>query len=250
MVENKNNQPNSKFDFVKPAKVEFTSGYSLEEQKKNIEGRFKETKEASKTNSFVVIISLVAIALVGLCGYSVWQLIESNKKIDQAAAQKKLEVDKSIIVSGESFSLVMAANPPVKFNKVSTQSKMDFLEAKKSTLTTYQYSFEKDGDEKLAGIEVNNTEYDNKLSQDSFTIKYLESLGSEYILSSEKTFLPRGFFTNKIIPKSNPDNVAFYPVVSSNNYYIIKIINQAQNNSDLADVSKFVDGLINEIYLN
>ncbi len=249
MADNKTNRNPSKFDFVKPAKVEFSSGFSLEEQKKSIEDNFTQTKKTSKTKSFATIISLVALALIALCGYSVWQLIETNKKIDQAVVQKKLEVDKSVIVSGDSFSLVMASNPPAKFTKTSTESKMDFLDSKKSTLTSYLYTFQKNDTEKLAGLEVNNTEYDNKLSQDSFTSKYLESLGAEYTMSSEKTFLPRGFFTNKIIPKNNPDNIAFYPVVSSNNYYIIKTTNQIRDNGDLNDVSKFADGLINQIYL-
>ena len=250
MAENKSNRSSTKFDFVKPAKVEFSSGFSLEEQKKGIDLKLSETKKVSKVSTFAAIVSLVAVALIVLCGYAVWQLIETNKKIDQAVVQKKLDVDKSIIVSGDSFSLVMATNPPAKFTKTSAESKMDSLDSKKSTITSYFYELQKDENQKLAGIEVTNTEYDNKLSQDSFANKYLEFLGSEYTMSSEKTFLPRGFFTNKIIPKNNPDNIAFYPVVSSNNYYIIKTTNQIRDNSDLVEISKFVDGLINQIYLN
>ncbi len=250
MVENKANRSNTKFDFVKPAKVEFTSGFSLEEQKRGIDQKILETKKVSKTNSFAAIVSIVALALIGLCGYSVWQLVETNKKIDQVTVQKKLEVDKSIIISGESFSLVMNNNPPTNFVKTSTESKFDFLDSKKSTLTKYLYSFQKSGVEKSSGIEVNTTEYDNKLSQDSFAAKYLESLGADFVMSSEKTFLPRGFFTNKIIPKNNPDNIAIFPVVSINNYYLIKTSNQLRDNPEQADISKFVDGLINQIYLN
>jgi hypothetical protein len=247
MTENTSNKKINKFDFVKPAKVEFSSGFSLEEQKKSIEKKFVETKKTHNTNSFAAIVSIIAISLVGLCGYTIWQLVDSNNNAERVALEKKSLVDNSIIISGETFSIVLKSNPTFKFNKESTTTKMEVLENKKSTTTQY---FTTLNSNKTAGIEITSTEYDNKLSQDAFANKYLEYLSSNYNISSEKTFLQRGFFTNKIIPKNNPDSVTFYPVVSSNNYYIIKTTNPFKNDSNNIETSKFVDELINEIYLN
>jgi hypothetical protein len=247
MTENTSNKKINKFDFVKPAKVEFSSGFSLEEQKKSIEKNFVETKKTYNTKSFAIIVSIIAISLAGLCGYTIWQLIDSNKNAEKAVLEKKSIVDNSIIISGEMFSIVLKSNPTVKFSKESMPTKIEILENKKSTTTQYITTL---GNNKTAGVEITNTEYDNKLSQDSFNNKYFENLGLDYDISSEKTFLQRGFFTNKIIPKNNPDNIAFYPVVSSNNYYIIKTINPLKNDTKNAEVSKFVDDLITEIYLN
>lgn len=247
MTENTSNKKINKFDFVKPVKVEFSSGYSLEEQKKSIEKNFVENKKTSNTKSFATIITLIAISLVVLCGYTIWQLVDSNHNVEKIALEKKSLVNNSIIISGETFSLVLKANPTAKFDKEVTDEKMEVLDNKKSTLTKYFTTLTND---KTAGIEVSNADYDNKLSQDGFANKLLDYLGSDYSISSERIFLQRGFFTNKIIPKNNPDNIAFYPVVSSSNYYIIKTTNPTKNDTDKTEISKFVDDLIMQIYLN
>jgi hypothetical protein len=247
MTENTSNKKISKFDFVKPAKVEFSSGFSLEEQKKSIEKNFVENKKTYSANSFAAIVSIIAISLAGLCGYTIWQLVDSNSNAEKVALEKKSLVDNSIIVSSETFSIVLKSNPAVKFKKESSTTKMEVLDNKKSITTQYFTTLENN---KTVGIEVTNAEFDNRLSQDNFANKYLEYLGSEYSMTPDKIFLQRGFFTNKIVPKDNPDNTAYYPVVSSSNYYVIKTSNPAKSDTNNTEVSKFVDDLIMKVYLN
>jgi hypothetical protein len=247
MTENTSNKKINKFDFVKPIKVEFSSGYSLEEQKKSIEKKFVENKKKSSTKSFAAIITIIAISLVTLCSYTIWQLIDSDKNIEKIALEKKSIVDNSVIISGDTFSLVLKTNPEANFIKEITNEKMEVLDNKQSTLTKYYTNL---NDDVTAGIEVSNSDYDNRLSQDGFANKYLDYLGSDYTISTEKVFLQRGFFTNKITPKDNPNNIAFYPVVSSSNYYIIKTTNPIKNDTNKVAISKFVEDLISQIYLN
>jgi hypothetical protein len=247
MNENTANKKIHKFDFVKPAKVEFSSGFSLEVQKKSIEKKFSETRKKHNINSYSVIISLVAVSLIGLCGYTIWQLIDTTKNNEKIALEKKSLVDNSIIIPSDTFSIVLKSNPTVKFNQDSESAKMEFLDDKKSTENSY---FTTEVNNITAGIVITNAEYDNKLSQEGFTNKYMKYLGPDFDIASENTFLQRGFFTNKITPKINPDNIAFYPVVSSNNYYIIKTINPLKKDKNNIEVSNFVDELITRTYLN
>ena len=249
MAQNNNINPKSKFDFVGPAKVEFTSGFSLGEQKKNIEQKFSETKKNKQSKSLVSIITLIALALACLCGYTVWMLRETNNQMENSSQISKSTPINPFVISWDTASIVLDSQPTETFVKTSGPSKMDLLDGKKSTLSSYLNSTSRDGKDLISGIEINSSEYDNKLSQDSFVDKVLENLGSEYSKGTDKIYLPKGFFTNKIISKSN-SNLAYYPVVSSDNYYIIKVKNDAKTAGSNLSTPKFVDELINKTYLN
>lgn len=152
-------------------------------------------------------------------------------------------------VSGDSFSFVFSGGYPGEYIlKSNTNEVLNFFEdkiLKKSSFTAIL----NDGGESLeTGIVIYTRESDG-LDNEQFSKSIEKNLGSDYKITSTNIPTPGGFNLTKISTPDLQDEV-YYTLVTSENYYLIKIINETIHDTKYQILTNFTDNLIEQLYLN
>lgn len=253
------------FDFADKASPEhaLTTIETFAEQKKTeIKGKIFRNK-FRQNNKALWILTLVVIALAGLCAFTTYQIyrLENGNVSNTLALQNNSNSDPknktnnnskatSVVWSGEGFVLSSAIMPvPSGFTREITEVKSDFFDNQSTELNTFLSTDTISGDEFQSGIAIYRMKYDSKLDQQKFTQKILEQYNTEYISSGQQITLPGDFVSTKIVPTNKNSYTALYPVVSTNNYYVIKILTQGKDERSLDAKTKFTEQLIGNLAL-
>jgi hypothetical protein len=199
------------------------------------------------------IVSFLMLSLVALGIFTLLQKQDSDRQI--AALQKgsvagvndRSEFDKNIITA-EAFSIVTNQPIPSSYKLERQMVSSPYLEGKPAVVSRFQATVQKEGKDLVSGLEAWVTEYDNKLDRSSFTEQVATKLGGDYQVQSQDVVLPKDIKVTRIAT-SNP-SLAYYVAVTSDNYYVFKISNQTAQYSDLADLSRFTENLLESLYLN
>jgi len=247
-------QNQTQFDFKKALDQQdsFESFLSSKENiiKQRLNSHSPENKVKSKSWALVFVLMLSLIVM------GTYTLLQSRHNDRELAALKRervagvLEENTQNIVTADGFSLVLNQSTPKAFEIGRQTGKFEFLENTEATTTKFLAKPTKGGQELLTGIEVSVAEYDNQLDNKSFSQKVLAKLGSSYEIKSEDVNLPKDFKVTKIQIKNDPESTAYYSAVTQDNYYLIKIYNQTSKYSDLNELSRFSDSLLQNLYLN
>ena len=239
-----------RFDFTQP--LEATSGeHFFDEKKKKLEQVLSQKKQSGQ-QGLIVFLSLLSLLLGAGLVYLGYQLYtkSSVSAPSQTPVSNKKAIEKTKIISGEGLSFVLDQFPDQCFKKEIKPVEFIYLDKKTGFETSFICFAPKDGKDVISGVKVATVEFDNRYSIEEFSQKVLAKLGENYIISTEKTILPRDFISYRISNKNAADNTSYYPVVSETNYYLIQVVNQAKGYPDLKDRAKFVDALLGSIYLN
>jgi hypothetical protein len=219
-------------------------------KKAEIETKMKDSK-FSQNNSAMIIMTLVIFALVALCAYTAFQIYQYENKINSLTSINPTAVkSNSTTWTGDGFSIIFDEQVPGTFVTESKEGDFEFLENKKSKITSYIAKDVIQGDSFVNGIIGYVSSYDNKYGLTDFTKKVLDTVGPNYSISEDKVVLFGDIQASKITSKNKRENIIFYATVSNNNYYVFKTYTQGLDQSELSTKAKFVESIIPKIRLN
>lgn len=229
----------------------------LEEKEKAIKQQMQPSKTNRRENSFAWLF--VFALLISLIGLGTYTLTESKKNRELLSdLETKTQVlgasdDKtkaSIPISGYGFSILPDNQPPQEFKLNHKTQKSSIFKDRSEVVTSYLASVNKEGSDHLSGVEITVLEYDNRLNQEQLSNQLVTFLGSDYEVKAKDILIPRNLKVWKIEKKGRSENISYFTLVTTENYYIIKVYNETSKYPELSDISKFTDTILQKLYLN
>lgn len=198
---------------------------------------------------FVLMIGIVVLGSVALLQYRENQELLSRSKNPEVAGIND-DVQKNI-VTAYGFSLIFDTPLPEGFSLKQTINPSPYLTDTQAITTTFQAELKDDDKTLLAGIEVSVSEFDNKRTNEEFASLVQSQLGGDYTILSSPVIIPNNYSAISIKHTSpTTDGIDYYTIVTSSNYYSIKVINQVANESKYEDYALTIDSIIQKLYLN
>jgi len=199
---------------------------------------------------FILMGSLVAISV-----YSVVQIQNQQQKIAALQQENKAQVagvredsEAKNIITGDGFSIVLNTQTPEGFVKNRLKTTSSYLTERESVLTSFSVK-EK---EILLGIDVEVTQYDNKLSREDFTKLVLTKItakpNTKAQISPQSVSIPQNIVLTPITVEGS--FIEYYTAVTADNYYVIRLYPATKENSLSTEVNTFVGTFLQNLYLN
>jgi hypothetical protein len=245
----------SKYDFLKPIQESDEFGNYVKKTEQNLKQRINpKTPKTSHPNSYLwAVVFILMLSLIGLGTFSIVQKQKTDQELATLRNQKVAGANENLnvknIIAADGFSLVMSQATPNQFKLTRQTEPFGFLPDKIAVKTSLLAKIPADGKDQISGIEVSVSEYDNKLDRQAFDQVVIEKLGKDYNLKSDDINIPNNFKISKIQAQAS-DGVAYYTAVTTANYYVIKIYTQTSKNNDLAEINRFTDSMLENLYLN
>ncbi|MEM1311899.1 MAG: hypothetical protein AAGF07_00340 [Patescibacteria group bacterium] len=240
------------FNFTEPVNESKSMNEFLEAKKNSVRRSLKNNQ--NKTNYAWIVVFILLLSLFFLAGYSYYRNLESEKQIDslktQTNTQQLNQDDVQNIVTGDNFSLVLNRPTPANFRLERNVTESQFLEDLTTVKTNFTSSNVKDGQELISGIEVQISEYDNKLDKSLFEETVLTKLDTGYEIVTRDVILPKNTKVTQIQRKDMTEDEVYYITVTEDNYYIIKVYNQAARYPEFEETTEFTESLLPSLYLN
>jgi hypothetical protein len=229
----------------------------LEEKEKAIKQQMLPNKSQRKENSFAWLF--VFALLISLIGLGTLTLSESrknkellseleNKSQVLGTSDEKKEVTNPI--SGYGFSILPDTTPPQDFEMSRKTQDSQLMKDRSEVVTDYLASFNREGSEQLSGVSITVLEYDNRFNQEQLSSQLVTYLGSDYEIKAKDILIPRNLKVWKIEKKGRTENISYFTLVTTENYYIIKVYNETSKYPELSEISKFTDTILQKLYLN
>lgn len=217
-----------------------------------------------QNNSAIIIMVILIVCLIGLCGFTTYQIYRYENKINpnQSSNQIKPEINNQdlslipsaiTIIPADGFSFVLDNPIPKGFVKKSEKGNFDWIKDKKSSIGSYLSVDEIDTENLTNGVVVYSAEFDNKYSVQEFAKQVSTILGEGFIDSfsntQEQISLPNNTILYKISPKNTREQITYYTTVTATNYYVIKIYTQGKNTS-IGDKADYSQKILTKLRLN
>jgi hypothetical protein len=245
--EEKLRKPSSGYDFADKANPENSLETFSEQKKEQIKGKILKNK-FSQNNSALIILVIVIICLTSLCAFTTYQIYKYEKQT--TAVQKVQQVGNNLQTwSGPNFETSFSTNLNDQFQRENKDIDFEFLDNKKGQIYSYLSRDQVDGENYNSGILIYSTEFDNKIGQEEFTQKVLAKSNSEYLSTDQKIAFSGDIVAYKLANKNKKTYTSMYPVVTSNNYYVVKVINPGQELPQLNQKNRLIEELLSQLKL-
>ncbi len=211
-----------------------------------------ESKPNPASNQLWLLVSVLMLSVIGLGVFTLYQKQNTEKQIaalkNQQVAGVK-ESDDKVIIGADGFSLVLKTPAPDAFKLDRRSVPFEFIPNKIASATRYVARINRDNRELISGLEIVVSEYDNKLTSEDYNKTVIQKLGSGWVQQETSITLPKDI---KLTKYSNPNvqSDEIYTALTADNYYLIKVYNQTVRYPDLAEISRFSDGILDYLYLN
>jgi hypothetical protein len=195
----------------------------------------------------------VGLLICCLFGITLWtfQVLEANKIKVRLLNDKIIQLEKpnlaKNIFTGHQFTLQFDKIPPSGFfGKNEKYTNLGYFPTKIGQSTKYIYKNQKLNQDFLTGIEVISAEADAKFSFVEFKNKFASD--TKYRETNEIFKIKNNTELTKFVNDSS--QIVYYLGKTGQNYYVVKIYNQNQDQSSLSDKTEFVDSILDYLYLN
>ena len=247
-----NSSANTDIDFQQAVEAQNSSFDSfLKNQEKDLKNKMQpEIRQSS--NQLWLLVSVLMLSIIGLGVFTLFQKQNSEKQIAQLKNQSVAgvqETNGNVIIGAEGFSLVLKSPAPQAFKLDRRTVPFEFIPNKTASASRFVARINRDSKELVSGVEIVVSEYDNKLNLEDYNKSVVSKLGSEWTVKDTLATLPKSIKLTKYISSINP-NDEIYTALTADNYYLIKIYNQTTKYADLAELSRFTDGILDTLYLN
>ena len=240
----------NKFDFKKP----YQSGEDFDSYVKETEYHLKNRIDSKTTQSNLVgIVSVLAIGIISLSGYIYWDTNQRNSTSNSQSQKSVAGVQETPIqniFSGEGFSIMSKMDTPKGFQATKQSVDFTYIKGKKGIETTYAVKQNIQNNIVTNSISIVSSENDNKYDIKEFTGIVNTVLGKDYKVDTQETTLPKNVKIFKIYRPADGPGVNYYASITSDNYYVIKVVNESSVYPDLEQYTKFTNGFIEGLYLN
>jgi hypothetical protein len=240
----------NKFDFKQP----YQSGEDFDTYIKETEYHLKNRIDSKTAHSnLITLVAILTIGLISLGGYVFWQMRDNESKLSDLQQKKVAGIQESTpqnIFSGEGFSIVLKNNTPNGFKSEKISVDFPYIKGKKGVETTYASKQAIGSSSVTNSISIVSSENDNKYDTKKFSELVISSLGKDYEVKSEDISIPKNLKLTKIQKIGDSDEINYYTTVTSDNYYVIKVVNESKNYPELDEYTKFTDSFLEGLYLN
>jgi hypothetical protein len=241
-----------RFNFTEPVKEAEDLTRFLETKQQSVKSKLSQKQGGANGHAWIIIFVLI-FSLIGLGVYSVLKNRENENQIaslkNQTGANTPEENTKNIITA-DNFSLILNTPTPSNFAIKRQVLPSPFLDGKEVVQTSFLGANTKTGQELFSGIEVQISEFDNKMDKTLFEETVLTKLGEKYEVKSRDVSLPKNIKVTQIQQKNDNLDETYYITVTEDNYYIIKIYNQSSRYPEFNSTTKFTESLLPNLYLN
>jgi hypothetical protein len=246
----KEKKGNAIYDFATRAKPANSLEDFSKQKKAEIKGKILNNK-FSQNNSALIILVIVIICLTGLCAFTTYQIYKYEQQISLAKNTQNNSIDsvEKETWSGNGFEVKFNSALTNEFQKEKKDIDFEFLENKKGQVQSFLARDEIAGETYNTGIIIYSTDFDNKLGQKEFTEKVISKTNNEYLPTDQKISFKGDLVVTKLANKTKKDYSSIYPVVTSNHYYVIKVLTNGNNVPELEGKNKLIQEMINEIKL-
>jgi len=229
----------------------------LEEKEKAIKQQMQPSKSTRRENSFAwIFVFALLISLIGLGTYTLTEGKKNKELLSELEGKTQVlgasddKTKPSTPISGYGFSILPDSQPPQEFKLTRKTQKSAILKDRSEVVTGYLATLNKDGSNHLSGVEITVLEYDNRFNQEQLSNQLTTYLGSDYEVKAKDILIPRNLKVWKIEKKGRSENISYFTLVTTENYYIIKVYNETSRYPELSEISKFTDTILQKLYLN
>jgi hypothetical protein len=244
---------NTNFNFTQPIIEADNLNQYLDEKEKAIKANLATAKKTHSNGRAWILVFVLLLSLIALATYT---LVKNRENENQIAALKNqtststTDPSTQNIVTADNFSLVLNTPTPDNFTMDRKVITSPYLDNQTAVQVDFTGKNNKAGQDLISGIEVQVSEYDNKLDKTAFEQLVLSKLGDKYEIESTNISLPKNIMAAKIQQKDGNLDDTYYVAVTQDNYYVIKLYNEASRYSEFDDVSSFTNTLLPNLYLN
>lgn len=242
---------NSDLDFQKAVEAQNSSfDVFLKNQEAGLKSRL-ETKPSPASSQLWLLVSIMMLSVISLGVYTLYQKQTTERQIAQLKNQQVAGVQEvsNTVIGADGFSLVLKNPAPEAFKLDRRTVPFEFIPNKIASATRYVARVNRDNNELISGIEVVVSEYDNRLTEADFNKAVALKLGVDWVQKETDVTIPKEIKLTKFTSSKNQTDEV-YTALTTDNYYLIKIYNQTTKYTDLAELSRFSDGILDYLYLN
>lgn len=240
----------NKFDFKKP----YQSGEDFDTYIKETEYHLKNRIDSKTTHSNLLgLVTILTIGILSLGGYLFWQTQAGNNALNILQQKKVAGAQETVvqnIFSGQGFSIILKNNTPAGFESNKKTVDFPYIKNKKGVETTLFSKQDFNGAIITNSISIVTSEYDNAYDMQKFSNLVVQNLGSDYEIKSSEISIPKNVKLTKIQKIDSIGDVSYFAAVTTDNYYMIKIINESKDYPELSEYTKFTDSFLEGLYLN
>ena len=237
------------YNFADKANPENVIESFSNQKKSEIKGKMLNSK-FSQNNSALIVMLIVIVCLTSLCGFTTYQIYKYEQQIELAKGQVNINITPESTWSGKGFEVKINNTEFSKFQKESRPLAFEFLDDKTGQVDSLLSEDEIKGEFYKTGIIIYSTPFDSKLGLEEFQNKILQKNGSQYVATTQKIALPNDIVVAKLSSKNSKDGISLLAVVTSNNYYVLKLYNQGQDIPELKTKNQLVEEIIAKIKLS
>lgn len=237
------------YNFADKANPENVIESFSNQKKSEIKGKMLNSK-FSQNNSALIVMLIVIVCLTSLCGFTTYQIYKYEQQIELAKGQVNINITPESTWSGKGFEVKINNTEFSKFQKESRPLAFEFLDDKTGQVDSLLSEDEIKGEFYKTGIIIYSTPFDSKLGLEEFQNKILQKNGSQYVATTQKIALPNDIVVAKLSSKNSKDGISLLAVVTSNNYYVLKLYNQGQDIPELKTKNQLIEEIITKIKLS
>ena len=237
------------YNFADKANPENVIESFSNQKKSEIKGKMLNSK-FSQNNSALIVMLIVIVCLTSLCGFTTYQIYKYEQQIELAKGQVNINITPESTWSGKGFEVKINNTEFAKFQKESRPLAFEFLDDKTGQVDSLLSEDEIKGEFYKTGIIIYSTPFDSKLGIEEFQNKILQKNGSQYVATTQKIALPNDIVVAKLSSKNSKDGISLLAVVTSNNYYVLKLYNQGQDIPELKTKNQLIEEIIAKIKLS
>ena len=237
------------YNFADKANPENVIESFSNQKKSEIKGKMLNNK-FSQNNSALIVMLIVIVCLTSLCGFTTYQIYKYEQQIELAKGQVNINITPESTWSGKGFEVKINNTEFSKFQKESRPLAFEFLDDKTGQVDSLLSEDEIKGEFYKTGIIIYSTPFDSKLGLEEFQNKILQKNGSQYVATTQKIALPNDIVVAKLSSKNSKDGISLLAVVTSNNYYVLKLYNQGQDIPELKTKNQLIEEIITKIKLS
>ena len=199
-----------------------------------------------------VSVGLLLTCLV-LLMFLLHNIITTSEAKIKVLGEKIIQLEKQepnlakSIFTGNQFTLQFPKAPPTGFfGKNEKYTNLGYFPNRMGQSTKYIYKNQKANQDLLTGIEVISTEIDARYGFAELRTKFaLETKSKE---TGEVIKTTAGLELIRFAGENS--QIVYYLTKTTQNYYVVKIYNQNQNEANLNDKTEFIATILNYLYLN
>lgn len=243
-------EKNQDQDFQKVIDATTADSY-IEEKKVELEKKIKPKKTNEHKYAWVLVFVLM-LTLVGLGSYSLYMINEKDIKITkleekQVAGTAEIE---DTYISGDGFTFIISGGIPEGYKLDRRIANFQYSKNQKNAVINSFIAQKITNNQTiLSGLEITVSEYDTEFKKDDLAQEVLKTLDKSYVIKAGEISIPKNITLTQISSEKYPD-ITYYTTITDSNYYVIKEYNQTQNRPEQIEYTRFVDTLLNTLYLN